>query len=169
MVASIRSVARLSARSRFSKGDTLRDITAPPEPGSWRRHRPSSNGTPENDIKLSASKPGIHPGRRARLGWGSGSSPSENRSPPKRSGRHIPWVWGRCPGNAQNAISPEIWSDVDDLLATGGVGAAAARLVERSGYDPEARIPDQLSFLNGRDALRPRPVFTLSNYRDETV
>jgi adenine phosphoribosyltransferase len=57
---------------------------------------------------------------------------------------------------------------VDDLLATGGTAAAASRLVERSGGTvTELAFLIELSFLNGREKLRPRPVFTIINYEDE--
>ncbi len=71
----------------------------------------------------------------------------------------------------KDAISPgDLVLIVDDLLATGGSAAAASRLVERSGGTiRELAFLIELSFLNGRDALRPRPVFTLIDYRDETV
>lgn len=54
---------------------------------------------------------------------------------------------------------------VDDLLATGGTAGAAAKLVERVG----ARILElvfviELSFLNGRDRLKPYPVRSLVTY-----
>jgi adenine phosphoribosyltransferase len=54
---------------------------------------------------------------------------------------------------------------VDDLLATGGTAGAAAKLVERVG----ARILElvfviELSFLNGRDRLKPYPVRSLITY-----
>jgi adenine phosphoribosyltransferase len=57
---------------------------------------------------------------------------------------------------------------VDDLLATGGTAAAASRLVERCGGTVrELAFLIELSFLNGREKLLPRPVFALINYRDE--
>jgi adenine phosphoribosyltransferase len=57
---------------------------------------------------------------------------------------------------------------VDDLLATGGTAVAASRLVERCGGTvTELAFLIELSFLNGREKLRPRPVFTIINYEDE--
>jgi adenine phosphoribosyltransferase len=57
---------------------------------------------------------------------------------------------------------------IDDLLATGGTAAAASRLVERSGGSVvELAFLIELSFLDGRSKLRPRPVFTIIDYRDE--
>lgn len=57
---------------------------------------------------------------------------------------------------------------VDDLLATGGTAAAAARLVEKLG----GRIAGclfliELAFLNGRQALSPHPVTALISYKSE--
>jgi adenine phosphoribosyltransferase len=57
---------------------------------------------------------------------------------------------------------------VDDLLATGGTAAAAARLVERLG----ARILGfgfvvELAFLHGREALGTHPVVALVTYDAE--
>ncbi|HLF14777.1 MAG TPA: adenine phosphoribosyltransferase [Bacteroidota bacterium] len=57
---------------------------------------------------------------------------------------------------------------IDDLLATGGSAVAASRLVERcGGVIRELAFLIELSFLNGREKLRPRPVFTIIDYRDE--
>ncbi len=57
---------------------------------------------------------------------------------------------------------------VDDLLATGGTAVAASRLVERCGGTVrELGFLIGLSFLNGREKLRPRPVFTVIDYHDE--
>jgi adenine phosphoribosyltransferase len=57
---------------------------------------------------------------------------------------------------------------VDDLLATGGTAAAASRLVERCGGTvKELAFLIELSFLNGREKLQPRPVFSLIDYADE--
>ncbi|MCA1663710.1 MAG: adenine phosphoribosyltransferase, partial [Myxococcales bacterium] len=54
---------------------------------------------------------------------------------------------------------------VDDLLATGGTAAAAARLVERQGgvVDGFAFVIE-LGFLHGRDRLGERPVHALIRY-----
>jgi adenine phosphoribosyltransferase len=49
---------------------------------------------------------------------------------------------------------------VDDLLATGGTAAAAARLIEKAGGKVEAVLfVVELSFLNGRAKLAGYPVF----------
>jgi adenine phosphoribosyltransferase len=57
---------------------------------------------------------------------------------------------------------------VDDLLATGGTAVAASRLVERCGGTVmELAFLVELSFLEGRKKLEPRPVFTLITYADE--
>lgn len=49
---------------------------------------------------------------------------------------------------------------VDDLLATGGTAAAAARLVEKAGGKVEAVLfVVELAFLNGRARLAGYPVF----------
>ena len=54
---------------------------------------------------------------------------------------------------------------IDDLLATGGTAAAAARLVERAG----GKIVDvafliELTFLNGRAKLAGYPVSTVIQF-----
>lgn len=57
---------------------------------------------------------------------------------------------------------------VDDLLATGGTAGAVARLVERLGGSVvELAFLIELSFLNGRKSLSPRPVYSLIDYQDE--
>ncbi len=57
---------------------------------------------------------------------------------------------------------------IDDLLATGGTAVAASRLVERCGGTVrELAFLIELSFLNGREKLQPRPVFTIIDYRDD--
>jgi adenine phosphoribosyltransferase len=57
---------------------------------------------------------------------------------------------------------------VDDLLATGGTAVAASRLVERRGGNVmELAFLIELSFLNGRKKLQPRPIFALISYEDE--
>lgn len=54
---------------------------------------------------------------------------------------------------------------VDDLLATGGTAAAACRLVEKAGGKVvECCFLIELSFLNGRDKLGSREVFSLLKY-----
>jgi adenine phosphoribosyltransferase len=52
---------------------------------------------------------------------------------------------------------------VDDVLATGGTIAAAARLLDRTGADvTAAAVVVELTALGGRDALAPLPVHSLS-------
>ena len=54
---------------------------------------------------------------------------------------------------------------VDDLLATGGTAAAAARLVERLGGQVHAfAFMVELAFLGGRELLDGRDVFDLIRY-----
>lgn len=54
---------------------------------------------------------------------------------------------------------------VDDLLATGGTAAAAARLVEECGAQVHSFLfLVELAFLNGRDALAPHAVESLDVY-----
>ncbi len=54
---------------------------------------------------------------------------------------------------------------VDDLLATGGTAGAACRLVEKAGGQvAECCFLIELSFLNGRDKLGSREVFSLLKY-----
>ena len=49
---------------------------------------------------------------------------------------------------------------IDDLLATGGTAAAAARLIERAGGTvAEVDFLIELTFLKGREKLAGRPVF----------
>ncbi len=53
----------------------------------------------------------------------------------------------------------------DDLLATGGTAAALCELVERLGGEVVlCSFLIELSFLNGRDRLAPRPVDALIDY-----
>ncbi len=54
---------------------------------------------------------------------------------------------------------------VDDLLATGGTAAAACQLVEKAGGKVvECCFLIELSFLNGREKLGSRKVFSLLHY-----
>jgi adenine phosphoribosyltransferase len=54
---------------------------------------------------------------------------------------------------------------IDDLLATGGTAAAAAHLVEKVGAKIlQINFVIELSFLKGRDQLRPFPVQSLVVY-----
>lgn len=52
---------------------------------------------------------------------------------------------------------------IDDVLATGGTIAAAARLLQRAGaHVPAAAVVVELTGLGGREALAPLPVHSLS-------
>ena len=54
---------------------------------------------------------------------------------------------------------------IDDLLATGGTAAAACRLVEKQGGTiVECAFVVELAFLNGRQKLNGREVFSLVQY-----
>lgn len=54
---------------------------------------------------------------------------------------------------------------VDDLLATGGTATAACNLVEKAGGEVvECCFLVELTFLNGREKLAGRPVFSLLAY-----
>lgn len=54
---------------------------------------------------------------------------------------------------------------VDDVLATGGTARAAVELVTRSGGRVvECAFLMELSFLNGRDKLKPFPIFSQIRY-----
>jgi adenine phosphoribosyltransferase len=56
---------------------------------------------------------------------------------------------------------------VDDLLATGGTAGAAVELVQRLGGAVVAcAFIVELSALNGRERVRPHPVFSLVQYAD---
>ncbi len=56
----------------------------------------------------------------------------------------------------------------DDLIATGGTAAATAELVSRLGAKVvECAFVIELSFLKGRDKLRPYDVFSILQYNDE--
>jgi adenine phosphoribosyltransferase len=55
----------------------------------------------------------------------------------------------------------------DDLLATGGTALALCELVERLGAQVVGTaFLVELSFLDGRERLAPRPVFALIDYAD---
>jgi adenine phosphoribosyltransferase len=57
---------------------------------------------------------------------------------------------------------------VDDLLATGGTAGAAIALIERlGGQVAECAVVIELTFLKGRERLRPHPVFSLVQYGEE--
>lgn len=57
---------------------------------------------------------------------------------------------------------------VDDLIATGGTAAAAAALVSQlEGQVVECAFVIELSFLKGRERLRPYRVFSLIQYDSE--
>jgi adenine phosphoribosyltransferase len=54
---------------------------------------------------------------------------------------------------------------IDDLLATGGTAAAALRLIEKIGGQPQAVLfLIELEFLGGRKHLHPTPVTALLRY-----
>jgi adenine phosphoribosyltransferase len=57
---------------------------------------------------------------------------------------------------------------VDDLIATGGTAAAAIALVSKLGGEVlECAFVIELSFLKGRDRLKPHRVFSLLQYESE--
>src|SRR5919109_3550885 len=57
---------------------------------------------------------------------------------------------------------------VDDLIATGGTAAATAQLVSRiGGTVVECAFVIELSFLKGREKLKPHAVFSLVQYDSE--
>jgi len=57
---------------------------------------------------------------------------------------------------------------VDDLLATGGTASAAAELVQKlGGRVVECAFVIELSFLKGRERLKPHGVFSLIQYETE--
>ncbi|HVN84963.1 MAG TPA: adenine phosphoribosyltransferase [Candidatus Binatia bacterium] len=57
---------------------------------------------------------------------------------------------------------------VDDLLATGGTSSAAIQLIERLGGEViECAFVIELTFLNGRQRLNPRSIFSLLQYDGE--
>jgi adenine phosphoribosyltransferase len=56
----------------------------------------------------------------------------------------------------------------DDLIATGGTAAATAQLVSKLGAQVvECAFVLELSFLNGRERLKPYPVFSILQYNSE--
>jgi len=56
---------------------------------------------------------------------------------------------------------------VDDLLATGGTASAAIDLVKQCGGEVvECAFVIELDFLNGREKLKPTPVFSILHYDD---
>ena len=65
-----------------------------------------------------------------------------------------------------DAVSPgERILILDDLLATGGTAAAAARLIERQGGIVEELVfLIELAALNGRENLKDRRIFSLMTY-----
>ncbi|MFQ5916751.1 MAG: adenine phosphoribosyltransferase [Candidatus Binatia bacterium] len=57
---------------------------------------------------------------------------------------------------------------VDDLIATGGTAAATASLVSKLGGEViEFAFVIELSFLNGRERLKPHEVFSIIRYDTE--
>jgi adenine phosphoribosyltransferase len=57
---------------------------------------------------------------------------------------------------------------VDDLIATGGTAAATASLVSKLGGEViEFAFVIELSFLNGRERLKPHEVFSIIQYDTE--
>ena len=56
----------------------------------------------------------------------------------------------------------------DDLIATGGTAAATAALVSRLGaIVVECAFVIELRFLNGREKLKPYPVYSVLQYDSE--
>lgn len=56
---------------------------------------------------------------------------------------------------------------IDDLLATGGTAAAAAKLVEKCGGEVAGiAFLAELSFLNGKDKLKKYDIYSLVSYED---
>jgi adenine phosphoribosyltransferase len=54
---------------------------------------------------------------------------------------------------------------IDDLLATGGTMVAGAKLIEQAGGEVvSCAFLVELKFLEGREKLRPREVFSLLAY-----
>lgn len=95
---------------------------------------------------------------------------------PIRKKGKLPWKTRQCAyaleyGEAvvelhEDAVKPgEKVLLVDDLLATGGTAAAAAVLLEELGADLTGiSFLIELSFLNGRAKLAPRPIHSILNY-----
>jgi adenine phosphoribosyltransferase len=56
----------------------------------------------------------------------------------------------------------------DDLIATGGTAAATAELVTKlGGTVVECAFVIELSFLKGREKLKPHPVYSVLQYESE--
>lgn len=66
----------------------------------------------------------------------------------------------------KDAVKPgELVVIVDDLLATGGTASAAVDLVKQCGGEVlECAFVIELDFLNGREKLKPTPIFSILHY-----